>query len=215
MVLRMNRPERMNAMAFDVMIPVKEALEEISYDNDVRVVVITGSGGEAFCIDSPVLPDELELLPAVAQQAEFRVVGCLATHADWDHVLGRTIWPDAPLPVADTAFHRTLLGLRGSLRAGGFGDGSVEFHNGRYVLASGLISWADTWEVERMVKKRRTNDDRQAPLFWGLTPNQLVGHNLWRARKERGWTQAEAADDRRRSACSQPGCRCRRWARAR
>jgi len=45
-----------------------------------------------------------------------------------------------------------------------------------------------------MVKKRRTNEDRQAPLFWGLTPNQLVGHNLWRARKERGWTQAEAAE---------------------
>lgn len=45
-----------------------------------------------------------------------------------------------------------------------------------------------------MVKKRRTNDDRQAPLFWGLTPNQLVGHNLWRARQERGWTQAQAAE---------------------
>ena len=30
------------------------------------------SGEEAFCIDSPVLPDELELLPAVAQQADFR-----------------------------------------------------------------------------------------------------------------------------------------------
>jgi hypothetical protein len=42
-------------------------------------------GEEAFCIDSPVLPDELELLPAIAEQADFRVVGCLATHVDWDH----------------------------------------------------------------------------------------------------------------------------------
>jgi glyoxylase-like metal-dependent hydrolase (beta-lactamase superfamily II) len=55
------------------------------------------SAGEAFCIDSPVLPDELELLPAIAAQAEFRVVGCLATHADWDHLLGRYAFPDAPL----------------------------------------------------------------------------------------------------------------------
>jgi len=60
------------------------------------------------------------------------------------------IWPDSSLSVADTAFHRTLLGLRGSLRAGGFGD-AIEFRNGRYVLASGLVSWSDTWELERMI----------------------------------------------------------------
>ncbi len=42
--------------------------------------------------------------------------------------------------------------------------------------------------------KRRTKEERQAPLFWGLTPNQLVGYNLWCARQERGWTQAQAAE---------------------
>lgn len=42
--------------------------------------------------------------------------------------------------------------------------------------------------------KRRTKEERQAPLFWGLTPNQLVGYNLWSARQERGWTQAQAAE---------------------
>ena len=35
-------------MAFDVMIPFKEALEALSYDNDIRVVVITGAG-HGFC----------------------------------------------------------------------------------------------------------------------------------------------------------------------
>jgi glyoxylase-like metal-dependent hydrolase (beta-lactamase superfamily II) len=64
------------------------------------------SGEEAFCIDSPVLPDELELLPAVAKQAEFRVVGCLATHADWDHLLGRYAFGDAPLGVAESSAAR-------------------------------------------------------------------------------------------------------------
>src|SRR5437868_14722689 len=38
----------MNAMAFDVMIPFKETLDEISHDNDVRVVVVTGAG-HGFC----------------------------------------------------------------------------------------------------------------------------------------------------------------------
>ena len=45
-------------------------------------------GNEAFVIDSPVFPDELEILPAIAEQAGFPVVGVLATHADWDHLLG-------------------------------------------------------------------------------------------------------------------------------
>src|SRR5207247_10862462 len=47
-LVTLNRPERMNAMAFDVMIPFKETLEEISYDNDTRVVVVTGAG-RGFC----------------------------------------------------------------------------------------------------------------------------------------------------------------------
>jgi glyoxylase-like metal-dependent hydrolase (beta-lactamase superfamily II) len=64
------------------------------------------SGGEAFCIDSPVLPDELELLPAVAAQAEFPVVGCLATHGDWDHLLGRYAFGEAPLGLAESTAAR-------------------------------------------------------------------------------------------------------------
>jgi glyoxylase-like metal-dependent hydrolase (beta-lactamase superfamily II) len=64
------------------------------------------SGGEAFCIDSPVLPDELELLPAVAAQSEFRVVGCLATHADWDHLLGLYAFGAAPLGLAESSAAR-------------------------------------------------------------------------------------------------------------
>jgi enoyl-CoA hydratase len=46
--ITLNRPERMNAMAFDVMVPLKEALEEISFDNETRVVILTGAG-EGFC----------------------------------------------------------------------------------------------------------------------------------------------------------------------
>jgi enoyl-CoA hydratase len=47
-LVTLNRPERMNAMSFDVMIPFRQALEEISRDNDTRVVVVTGKG-RGFC----------------------------------------------------------------------------------------------------------------------------------------------------------------------
>jgi len=47
-LVTLNRPERMNAMAFDVMIPLKEALEAVGRDNETRVVVLTGAG-HGFC----------------------------------------------------------------------------------------------------------------------------------------------------------------------
>jgi enoyl-CoA hydratase len=47
-VVTLNRPDRMNAMAFDVMIPFRDALREVGHDNEVRVVVITGAG-RGFC----------------------------------------------------------------------------------------------------------------------------------------------------------------------
>jgi glyoxylase-like metal-dependent hydrolase (beta-lactamase superfamily II) len=75
------------------------------------------SGGEAFCIDSPVFPDELEILPALAQQAGFPVVGLLATHADWDHLLGRYAFPEAPLGAAETSAARLMNEIGGAQRS--------------------------------------------------------------------------------------------------
>ena len=47
-LVTLNRPERMNAMAFEVMVPLRDALHDISVDNECRVVVITGAG-HGFC----------------------------------------------------------------------------------------------------------------------------------------------------------------------
>ena len=47
-VLTLNRPERMNSMAFDVMVPLRDALRALHDDTDVRVVVLTGAGA-GFC----------------------------------------------------------------------------------------------------------------------------------------------------------------------
>lgn len=47
-LLTLNYPERMNSMSFDVMVPLRERLREVSDDNDVRAVVLTGAG-RGFC----------------------------------------------------------------------------------------------------------------------------------------------------------------------
>ena len=62
--------------------------------------------GRAFLIDSPILPEELETLPSLFEQAGFPIVGLVATHADWDHLLGGQAFPDAPLAVAETTAAR-------------------------------------------------------------------------------------------------------------
>jgi glyoxylase-like metal-dependent hydrolase (beta-lactamase superfamily II) len=63
--------------------------------------------GEAFVIDSPVLPDELDALPALLEQAQFPTPsGLLVTHGDWDHLLGRLAFPNAALGCAENTAER-------------------------------------------------------------------------------------------------------------
>lgn len=72
--ITLNRPDRMNAMAFDVMVPFKEALEEVSFDNETRVVIVTGAG-EGFCsgadLEDPGWMDIFDGLtvPGIARRA--------------------------------------------------------------------------------------------------------------------------------------------------
>ena len=47
-LVTLNRPERMNSMGFDQMVPLRAALQAIGDDNDVRAVVLTGAGA-GFC----------------------------------------------------------------------------------------------------------------------------------------------------------------------
>lgn len=62
---------------------------------------------EVFAIDSPVLPDELDALPALLEQAGFPAPsGLLATHGDWDHLLGRLAFPGVALGVAESTAAR-------------------------------------------------------------------------------------------------------------
>ncbi len=47
-VIRMNRPERMNSMAFELMGPLLDAFATVAEDNDTWTVILTGTG-KGFC----------------------------------------------------------------------------------------------------------------------------------------------------------------------
>lgn len=64
------------------------------------------AGDEGFLIDSLVYPDELDALPGVLKQAGFPVSGLLATHGDWDHMLGRLAFPGASLGCGESTAQR-------------------------------------------------------------------------------------------------------------
>ena len=61
-----------------------------------------------------------------------------------------------------------------------------------------LTATDESEQHQAMVRKRASQDEspkaEAPPLYWGLTPNQVVGYNLARARQWKGWTQEETAD---------------------
>ena len=68
------------------------------------------AGEEAMVVDSPYFPDELDALPALLDQAGFAVTALLATHADYDHLLGRAAFSKLALGVGES----TAVRLRSS-----------------------------------------------------------------------------------------------------
>jgi glyoxylase-like metal-dependent hydrolase (beta-lactamase superfamily II) len=90
-------------------------MQAVSVHPDVVVVrsqmwqttcTLVHHGSESFVIDSPVFQDELDALPAILERAGWSLSGLLCTHGDWDHVLARLVFPDAPLGVAETTAAR-------------------------------------------------------------------------------------------------------------
>jgi glyoxylase-like metal-dependent hydrolase (beta-lactamase superfamily II) len=63
-------------------------------------------GEEAVLIDSPYLPDELDALSGLLAGAGFEPDGLLATHADFDHLLGRLAFPGMTLGLAESSVER-------------------------------------------------------------------------------------------------------------
>jgi two-component SAPR family response regulator len=72
------------------------------------------------------------------------------------------IWPESSLPVADTAFHRTMLGLRRSL--GGSREDVIEYRVGRYFLSASVIGSSDLADLEDLLDASGIEDDPQARI---------------------------------------------------
>jgi len=158
-------------------------VQAVSLHRDVIVVtsqlfaahctIVRAPGGEdeAFAIDSPVLPEELELLAPLVEQARFPTPrGLLATHGDWDHVLGPLAFAEATLGCAESTVARlggeagaAQRALRrfdeelhiqrrrplslGSIQAlavpgrGGIGEAELELHPATGHTADGMAVW--------------------------------------------------------------------------
>jgi len=48
-VFTLNRPEVMNSFNFELLNALRDAIEEIRFNSEIRVVIITGAGEKAFC----------------------------------------------------------------------------------------------------------------------------------------------------------------------
>lgn len=90
-------------------------MRAVSVDPDAIVVtslfwqtnaIALRAGGETLLIDSPYFPEELELLPQVLAQSGFEPNALLATHGDFDHLLGRLAFPGLALGVAESTLRR-------------------------------------------------------------------------------------------------------------
>jgi glyoxylase-like metal-dependent hydrolase (beta-lactamase superfamily II) len=64
------------------------------------------AGGEAMLVDSPYFPDELEALPGLLAGAGFEPDALIATHADFDHLLGRLAFPGLALGLGESSVER-------------------------------------------------------------------------------------------------------------
>ena len=64
------------------------------------------AGDEAMLVDSPYFPDELEALPGLLAGAGFEPDALVATHADYDHVLGRLAFPGLALGLGEPSVLR-------------------------------------------------------------------------------------------------------------
>jgi glyoxylase-like metal-dependent hydrolase (beta-lactamase superfamily II) len=64
------------------------------------------AGGEAMLIDSPYFPEELEALPDLLPGAGFEPDALIATHGDFDHLLGRLAFPGLALGLGEPTVER-------------------------------------------------------------------------------------------------------------
>lgn len=53
-ILRINRPEALNAMNIDVVSELSQTVDKIGADENIKVIIITGAGEKAFCAGADI-----------------------------------------------------------------------------------------------------------------------------------------------------------------
>ena len=53
-ILRINRPEALNAMNFDVISELSQTIDKVGADESIKVIIITGAGEKSFCAGADI-----------------------------------------------------------------------------------------------------------------------------------------------------------------
>jgi glyoxylase-like metal-dependent hydrolase (beta-lactamase superfamily II) len=66
------------------------------------------SGDQTLLVDSLIFPEELSAVPDLLRQHGFETEGIrlFTTHADWDHIMGPLMFPEAPLWCGESSAER-------------------------------------------------------------------------------------------------------------
>ena len=52
--ITLNRPQKLNALSFELLGALERVLEQVDRDRAVRVVILTGAGERAFCVGADI-----------------------------------------------------------------------------------------------------------------------------------------------------------------
>ena len=78
-IITMNRPEKLNALSYELACELDKALAKIENDDDVRVVILTGAGPRAFSAGGDIMqmvkstPEEMAARTDVRREANWHL----------------------------------------------------------------------------------------------------------------------------------------------
>jgi len=70
-VMTMNNPERMNALDLPMRAEFKAIMGEVAADREVKVLILTGAGGRAFCAGGDITSMEGETAPTARDRMKY------------------------------------------------------------------------------------------------------------------------------------------------
>lgn len=152
-VLRLNRPQRLNAMSFELMTALYDALRQVTADNSAWVVVLTGEG-RGFC--SGLDLEDPGMIPGIDDMSVARI-GMLAM-GHFSRIVPAL--RDLPQPVIAAingpAYGGGLcLALGADLR---FAAASAEFNATGIVNGLTSTELGASWLLPRLIGASRAND---------------------------------------------------------